>query len=98
MDDKIFIQRRFRIERDGKSYDDAITLAEEEYKALTEETIEEEKEKRFAEWKQRVDNPPTQTLSDEELLDVLNQELQEVESRKFELEELIRSKTERKAE
>jgi len=57
MEDQVIIQRKFKIERDGLSYSDAIVLPEAEYNALTPEQIETIKEERFENWKKIITTP-----------------------------------------
>lgn len=59
MNDSIFIQHRFTIEKDGKTYTDAIVLPLGDYEKLSSEEIEVIKEQRFNNWDEQVKNPVT---------------------------------------
>lgn len=83
MTDQIFIQHRFTIVEDGNSFSDALVLTKDEYDLLTPEQIESQKQERFNNWKEFVNNPvkqPEQTK--EELIASLDKDLANLEEQK----------------
>lgn len=86
MSDQIFIQHRFKVERDGLVLDDAITLPIAEYEAMKPEEIESAKEERFANFKEAVTNPPKQEEpTKEEKIASLDRDLASLEEQKVSL-------------
>ena len=55
MADQVFIQHRFTIEKDGKSYSDALVVPFDDYGKLSPEEIEAQKNERFDNWKANLD-------------------------------------------
>lgn len=56
------VHDKFKIDRDGLSFSDAIVLPEDEYNALTPEQIEAIKEERFQNWKAIVTAPQEEVV------------------------------------
>jgi hypothetical protein len=83
MEDKIFIQHRFTIERDGQILQDAIVLPQDEYNKLTKEDLEAQKEARFTNWVDHIKHPPVvPELSKEEQLAQVDKDLASLEEQK----------------
>lgn len=55
--DQIFIQHRFKIEQDGRSFSDALVMPKEEYDKLTPEEIETQKQARYDNWVYVIEHP-----------------------------------------
>ena len=86
MNDTVYIQHRFTIERDGQTLQDALVLPKEDYEKLTPEDIEAQKESRFVNWVEQIKNPPPQVeLSKEEQLAQVEQDLKSIEEQKVQL-------------
>lgn len=84
--DQIFIQHRFTVERDGQTLQDALVMPKEDYDVLTPEDIEAQKEARFANWIEQINNPPPQVeLSKEEQLAQVEKDLESIEEQKTQL-------------
>lgn len=82
MEDTIFIQRRFRIIKDGLSLSDALIIPKSEYDGLSEQQISTLKDERFEIHKDHILNPPVipQPTKAEQLL-ALEQERKDLEYR-----------------
>lgn len=95
MEDQIFIQHRFTIEKDGVTLSDAIVLPQSEYETLTDKDIEAIKQERFDNFKQVLSAPPIETIKEEQLAEIEQQlatiaEQKEVlESQRVQLDEAI---------
>lgn len=84
MDDQIFIQHRFTIEKDGQKLTDALVLPKDEYEKLTPEDIEKTKQERFDNWLYAVTHPPVvEEPSEEEKLQQIESDLQSLEEQKM---------------
>lgn len=83
--DQVYIQHRFKIEREGKSYSDALVLPINEYEALSPSEIENLKEERFTNWKEVIENPIPEPTK-EELLAAIDKELSELTARRQAIE------------
>ena len=55
--DPISVQIKYRMEQDGKSYQDALYFTTDEYQNLTQANIDAEKQKRFDNWIFVINNP-----------------------------------------
>lgn len=55
--DQIFVQHRFSIDRDGQTLQDALVMPLEDYQKLSESDIEAQKEERFTNWVEAINNP-----------------------------------------
>jgi hypothetical protein len=79
----LFIQDRFSISRDGQTLQDALVMPLEDYQKLSEAEIEAQKETRFTNWKQMIDNPPVvEEPAPEEKLAQLEKDLASLEEQK----------------
>lgn len=70
MEDQVFIQHRFTITEDDKTYSDAIVLPIDEYNALTSKQIETLKQDRFDNWKTAISTPPPEVDPDVAIDDI----------------------------
>lgn len=81
--DQIFVQHRFSIDRDGKTLQDALVMPIEDYQKLSESDIEAQKEERFTNWKQAIENPPkVEEPAPEEKIAQIEKDLASLEEQK----------------
>lgn len=81
MDDKIFVQHRFTIKKDGKSYSDAIVVSLEDYEKLDPAKIEAQKNERFENWKANLE-AVTEEKTSEEVVVSIDKDLLALEEQK----------------
>lgn len=88
MTEQVFIQHRFTVEKDGKSFSDAIVLPISEYKALSEVQIEQIKNERFDSWEKSVLNPPVvEEIPVEEKISAIEDQIDQLIAQKEALEQ-----------
>ena len=91
MADKLYYQLRFTIEKDGRSYSDAIVLPKEDYEKLTPEDIETTKQQRFDNWI-TILNTPAIEVPLEDQLKAVNDQIAQLIEQKTQIESEIASK------
>lgn len=83
MNDSVFIQHRFTIEKDGLVLSDAIVLPQTEYQTLTNQQIIDLKNQRFENYKQAIENPVQEPEpTKEEKVASIDQQLASLEEQK----------------
>ena len=98
MEDQVFIQRRFKIEKNGISLSDALILPKNEYDSLSEQDIESLKTERFTNHKERLENPPVvEAPSDEQVLADIDAQLVELQKHRLEVASRVENKPEENA-
>lgn len=70
MADQVFIQHRFTIEKDGKSYSDALIVPFDDYGKLSPEEIEAQKNERFDNWKANLEAITKEKTSEEVVVSI----------------------------
>lgn len=89
MNDQIFIQHRFSVERGGQTLQDAIVLPKEDYEKLSPEEIEAQKEERFTNWQIAINTPQEVVEPTKEDLEAqqvsIDQQIESLQSQKVEL-------------
>lgn len=94
MADQVFIQHRFTIEKDGKSYSDALVVPFDDYGKLSPEEIEAQKNERFDNWKAGLDTVTKEETS-EDVVTSIDKDLLALEEQK---QLLLSQKSELQAE
>lgn len=89
MEEKIFIQIRFKEKTSHGEYNDALYFTQEEYASIDKATIDAMKQQRVNNWIYALEHPPEYVTPTKEILEQMiaekQQELQQIEQQKEEL-------------